>query len=187
MGLFEFLMILVSVVIGLGLTEILTGGANLLRARDTVRFHWFHVLFQIGVFFALLQQWWEFWDMEGMGEISFFAVLAILAPPVLLFLIANLLYPSEPEGADLEAYYYRQAPLLWGLVILGTLEGTFLQPLIFGEPVFHVANISGIPMVAFCSVLAVSKSRLVHSIIGPIIVLMVLLDTILANPAISNG
>jgi hypothetical protein len=67
------------------------------------------------------------------------------------------------------------------------LEGTFLQPLIFGEPVFHVANISGIPMVAFCSVLAVSKSRLVHSIIGPIIVLMVLLDTILANPAISNG
>ena len=164
MGLFEFLMVLVSVVIGLGLTEILTGAANLLRARESVRFHWFHVLFQLGVFFALLQQWWEFWDMEGMGEISYLAVLAIPAPPVLLFLIANLLYPRSPEGADLEEYYYRQAPLLWALVIAGTVEGAFLQPLIFGEPVLHPANLSGIPMTAICVVLSVSKNRRVHSV-----------------------
>lgn len=185
MGLFEFLMVLVSVVIGLGLSEILTGGANLIRVRDEVRFYWIHVAFQVGVFFALLQQWWEFWEMEGLGEISFVAVLAVLAPPVFLFLIASLLYPKHAEGADLEAYYFRQSPVLWGLVIAGTLEGTFLQPLIFREPILHPANISGIPMVALCVVLAVSKSRRVHAVIGPIIILMVLLDTILANPAIA--
>ena len=187
MGLFEFLMVLVSVVIGLGLTEILTGAANLLRARASVRFHWFHVLFQIGVFFALLQQWWEFWDMEGMGAISFFAVLAVLGPPVFLFLIANLLYPGSPEGVDLETYYYDQAPLLWGLVIAGTVFGTFVQPPIFGERIFHPANLSGIPMIILCGVLAISKRRRVHAVLGPIIIVMVLLDTILANPAISTG
>jgi len=48
-GLFEFLMVLVSVVIGLGLTEILTGAASLIRARDEVRFYWIHVAFQVGV------------------------------------------------------------------------------------------------------------------------------------------
>ena len=185
MGLFEFLMVLVSVVIGLGLTEILTGGANLIRARDEVRFYWIHVAFQVGVFFALLQQWWELWDKESLGEISFVAVLAVLAPPIFLFLIANLLYPRQAAGVDLEEYYFRQSPILWGLVIAGTVEGTFLQPLIFDEPIFHLANISGIPMVALCLVLAVSKSRRVHSVIGPLIILMVLLDTILANPQIS--
>ena len=56
MGLFEFVMLLVSIIIGLGLTEILTGAANLVRARETVRFYWIHILFQFGVFFALLQQ-----------------------------------------------------------------------------------------------------------------------------------
>lgn len=187
MGLFEFLLVLVSVVIGLGLTEILAGVANLLRARDEVRPYWIHVLFQCGVFFALLQQWWEFWDMEAMGEISFLAVLSILAPPIFLFLIANLIYPTQAKGCDLEEYYYRQAPLLWGLVIAGTLVGTFVQPLVFGDPVFHIANISGIPMLAFCFVLATSKNRRVHSVLGPIIIVMVLLDTILANPAISTG
>lgn len=187
MGLFEFLMVLVSVVIGLGLTEILNGAAGLLRARESVRFHWFHVLFQLGVFFALLQQWWEFWDMEGMGHISYFAVLTLLGPPVFLFLIANLLYPANPENVDLEEYYYRQAPLLWAMVIGGTVLGTFVQPLVFGEPVFHPANLSGIPMIALCLILAFSKNRRVHAVLGPIIIVMVLLDTVLANPAITAG
>lgn len=187
MGLFEFLMVLVSVVIGLGLTELLTGGANLLRARNGVRFYWIHVAFQFGVFFGLLQQWWEFWDMQGMGEISFLAVLALLANPIMLFLIANLLCPKHVEGVDLKEYYYRQSPILWGLVVVGTLSGTFLQPLVFGEPVFQLSNISGIPMVLICGLLATSKNPRLHSVLGPVIILMVLLDTILANPAISAG
>ena len=187
MGLFEFLMVLVSVVIGLGITEILTGWANLLRARDGVRFYWIHVAFQFGVFFALLQQWWEFWDLAGVGEISFVAVLTVLTPPIFLFLIAHLLFPVRSEDVDLEEYYYRHAPLLWGLVIVGTLQGTFVHPLVFDYPVFHLANISGIPMMALCVFLAVSKNRRVHAVLGPIVFLTVVLDTVLANPAISTG
>lgn len=187
MGLFEFLMVLVSVVIGLGITEVLTGWANLLRARQEVRFYWVHVLFQFGIFFALLQQWWEFWDMAGMAEITYFAVLVVLATPVILFLIAHLLFPTRAEGADLEDYYYRQSPLLWGLVIAGTVEGTFLQPLVFGYDILHPANISGIPMIGLCVILALSKNRRVHGVVGPVVIVIVLLDTILANPAISSG
>lgn len=185
MGLFEYLMVLVSVVIGLGVTEILTGAANLIRVRDEVRFYWIHGAFQVGVFFALLQQWWEFWDLEGVGTISFVAVLAILIPPIILVLVAHLLYPRHASPVDLEAYYFRQSPILWSLVIAGTVEGTFLQPLIFGDPILHPANLSGIPMVALSLVLALTRSRRVHTVIGPCIILMVILDTILANPAIA--
>ena len=125
--------------------------------------------------------------MEGLGEISFLAVLALLATPILLFLIAHLLFPTQAQGADLEEYYYRQASLLWILVILGTLEGTFLEPLMFGYPVFHPANLSGIPLVVFSLVLAVSKNRRFHAVLVPVIIIMVLLDTILATPVIFAG
>jgi len=187
MGLFEFLMILVSVIIGLGLTEILSGVANLLRARDTVRFYWIHSLFQFGIFFALLQLWWESWGMQSLETISFSAVLSILAPPVFLFLIAHLLYPHPVENADLRAYYYRQVSLLWAMVIVGTVEGTFLRPLIMGDPVLEPSNLSGIPMIAICIALATSKSSRVHSALAPLILIIVILDTLLANPAISTG
>jgi len=147
-------MVLVSVIIGLGLTEIPTGAANLLRARETVRFHWIHVLM-------------------------------LLATPVFLFLIAHLLYPPQSEDSVLREYYYRQSPLLWGLVVAGTFEGTFLQPLVLGGPIFEIANVSGIPMVAVCFVLAMSRNVRVHSVLAPLVLFMVILDTVLANPAIS--
>jgi hypothetical protein len=180
-------MVLVSVVIGLGITELLTGWANLLRARARIRFYWVHILFQGGVFFALLQQWWELWDLQGLGEITFLAVLTMLAPSVFLFLIAHLLFPTQVEGVDLEEYYFDQSRLLWSFVIAGTVVGTFVPPLIFGYRLFHPANVSGIPMLVFCGILAASRSRRVHGVLAPIIMLMVVLDTILANPAISSG
>ena len=56
MGLFEFLMILLSVIIGLALTELLTGVANLLRVRETVHFYWVHIGLQFGIFVALSER-----------------------------------------------------------------------------------------------------------------------------------
>jgi hypothetical protein len=187
MGLFEFLMVLVSVVIGLGLTEILSGGANLLRARSSVRFYWVHVLFQVGVFFALLQQWWESWRWVGVEEISFMAVLALLASPVLLYLIAHLLFPKPAENADLKAYYYRQTPLLWGLVVAGTVVGNVFRPLAWGHPVFEVSNLSGVPTLAIGVLLAASRKPRVHAILAPILIVLLLLDTLLTSSVISSG
>ena len=83
--------------------------------------------------------------MEKMGEISFLAILAILSAPILLFLMVHLLFPTQAQGADLEKYYYGQSSLPWILVIAGAIEGAFLEPLVFGYPVFHPANLPGIP------------------------------------------
>jgi serine protease inhibitor len=151
LGLFEFLMVLVSVVIGLGLTEILNGAANLLRARESVRFHWFHVLFQLGVFFALLQQWWEFWDMEAMGEISYFAVLTLLGPPVFLFLIANLLYPTRWCGATRREGGMKLTPtyqaLAVALFVTATPNAVRAQ-----EPIDAGASLSDIGLAVFSEI-----------------------------------
>ena len=185
MGLFEFLMILISVVIGLALSEVLTGAAGMLRDRDSIHFYWIHSLFQVGVFIALLQQWWESWDFVDVVELRFLSVLLLLLPAVVLYLIAHLLNPRPMAKADLRDYYYRQAPVLWGLVILGTIIGTFVEPLFSGDEIFELANISGIPMIAICVGLALSKKRAIHSVLAPLVIVLLVLDTWLVNPAIS--
>ena len=83
---------------------------------------------------------------------------------------------SETE-ADLEDYYYKQSPIIWGLIVLGTLEGTFIIPLIEQEPILHMANVSSLPTTTFCVTLAASKNRLVHAILAPIVLALILLDT----------
>jgi hypothetical protein len=160
--------------------------ASLLRDRDTVRFYWVHIGLQFGIFVALLQQWWESWDLAGVEVIGFGSVLSLIVPSVILFLIAHLLFPRPATGADLEDYYYKQSPVIWGLVVLGTIEGTFIIPLIEQEPVIHFANMSGFPTIAFCVVLAASKNRRIHGLLAPLVLALVLLDTWLVNPIIST-
>lgn len=187
MGLFEFLMILLSVVIGLALSELLTGLAQLLRNRDTVKFYWMHSLFQLGVFMALLQQWWESWHWADVETLELGTVLLQLFQPVVLFLIAHLLTPQEAAGISLKKYYFKQAPVLWALVALGTIVGTIVAPLIRGDAIFELGNVSGTPLILISGTLIVSKREIVHAILGPIVMVLVILDTWLIMPAISAG
>lgn len=55
MSIFEFLMVLVSIIIGLGIAEILRGIARHIRNRDSVSVYRVHSIVVILVFLALLQ------------------------------------------------------------------------------------------------------------------------------------
>jgi len=185
MGLFEFLMILLSVVIGLALSELLTGLAQLLRNRDTVQFYWMHGAFQLGVFMALLQQWWESWNWANVETLELGTVLLQLFQPVVLFLIAHLLSPQEAAGIDLKKYYFKQAPVLWTLVALGTIVGTIVAPLIRGGDLLGLGNLAGAPLILISCVLIVTRREIVHAILGPVVMILVILDTWVIMPAIS--
>ncbi len=59
MSLFEFLMVLASLIAGLRLTEVLKGSARMIRSRDSLNIYWAHIILIFLIFIALLQQWWE--------------------------------------------------------------------------------------------------------------------------------
>lgn len=186
MQLFEFLMVLISIIIGLGVTEVLSGAARLVRARETVRWYWIQIVFQIGIFLALHQAWWESWDRRLLPEISYGQSLTLLTGPVILFLVAHLLYPDPAKGADLRSYYYRQAPVLWGLAALGTVIATFVVPLVFRFDILHPDNLSGLATAPMMVVMAMSKRPSIHGILAPVVLLALVLDTVLATRFIAG-
>jgi len=107
MQIFEFIMVLVSIIIGLGIAELLTGFARLLASRNSVQRYWVHTLIIMAIFLVHLQIWWESWDMHRVPEWSFLGLLLMIATPVFLFLIAHLLYPEQISGSDMREYYYQ--------------------------------------------------------------------------------
>ena len=185
MALFEFLMVLASIIVGLAMAEILSGVAGLVKARGTVRTYWVHSFLQFGIFFALLQNWWENWDLRDLPAISFPTMMILLVPPVVLFLISALLYPDDPEGSDLDAHYYRQAPIIWGLVIVGTAVGTFVKPMALDFVIIQPDNLSGFLVIPLAALLVVSKSRRVHSTVPVVILISVILDTVIPKYLLS--
>jgi hypothetical protein len=98
--LFEYLAVIVSVVIGLGLTRILEGVGRVLEARARVQLYWVHLVFTGIVFLGHLLLWWLFWSSREVQAWSFFPFLFLLLQPIILYLLAGLCFPDFSERAD---------------------------------------------------------------------------------------
>jgi len=181
MELFEFVMVLVSIIVGLGIATLLTGVANLLRARGTVRLYWVHSLAVALVFLAHAQVWWESWDLNSAPQWSFGGLLMMLGSPICLFLISHLLFPETLRDADLSEYYFEMARVVWPIGAMATLIGTFFRPVAFGSSILETGNLATIPTLLLCFVLASTSARRIHSVLVPTIFLVILLDTVLVT------
>lgn len=185
MNLFEFLMILLSLIVGLGLAEILSGIAGVLKSDGVRGFSWIHSALVITVFMALLQTFWESWGLGNLTEWSFPAMLLMLGSPIMLFLISHILFPDTGHRENLDDYYFERASLLWTLAGLTVAIGTLFRPVAFDMPLWSVENASAIPTLAVCAVLAMVSTRIVHRLLVPLVLVLVLLDTLTISYSIS--
>ncbi len=178
MNLFEFLMILLSLIVGLGVAEILSGIARFLKKNRSHEIPWTHGAATMAVFVALLQTFWESWGLRTIEMWSFPAMLLMLGSPVCLYLMAYILFPEQDERTSLDDYYFERAPLIWPLAGLTVIVGTLFRPVAFGDPLWVVDHASGIPILLICAVLTVTKNRVAHRILVPVVLASVLLDTL---------
>ena len=178
MNLFEFLMILLSLIVGLGVAEILTGIARVLKREGLRGFSWTHGAATLTLFVGLLQTFWESWGLASIETWSFPAMLLMLGSPIFLFLIAHIMFPERESEVNLDDYYFKRARLIWALVGLTVTVGTLFRPLAFGWPLWIPDNLSAIPTIFACAVLSFVDKRMLHRVLVPIILVVVLLDTL---------
>ena len=93
MSLFEYLGVLISVVMGLGITHLLTGLSKVIHHRNTVGVYWVHIVWTVNVLLYILIVWWGMFWWSSLSEWSFFQFLFITLYAVVLFLLAAMLYP----------------------------------------------------------------------------------------------
>ncbi|MDP8917171.1 MAG: hypothetical protein M3M95_08225 [Pseudomonadota bacterium] len=132
MDAFEYLSVLISIVLGLALTQLLTGAARLVQARGRVRPYWPALLWTGGLLMILVQSWWAMFELRDHAPWTMAEFALILAHPTLLFFMSVLLLPdAELEGAiDLKANYYAQAPWFFAAATLVVLV-SLARPIVF--------------------------------------------------------
>lgn len=128
---FEYLSVLISIILGLALTQLLTGAGRLIRIRDRVAFFtpvaiWMGVLFII-----IVQSWWTMFTLRLYDEWTFDRFLVVLLHPMLVYLLVELITPDVEGGGgvDMKANYFRQAPVFFG-AMLGLLLASLARPLV---------------------------------------------------------
>jgi len=146
MDAFSYLSVLISIVLGLGVTHLLAGAAKLIRFRADVRLY-VPSLVWIGLLFLLhVQIWWAVFELRGLSDWTFFSFLLVLAIPTLAYLLSALLIPDfdRETTVDLKASYFENRRWFFGLFTLIPLVSLIQEGVIRGsiqwgaDPVFRL-------------------------------------------------
>ncbi len=109
MNAFEYLSVLISIILALGMTRVLAGVGEMLQARSRRRIYWVHVLWIVNVFLYLVVAWWIFYRWRNQQPWTFFLFIFVLISPTILYLASILLFPPESdleESIDYKTHYY---------------------------------------------------------------------------------
>jgi len=92
LSLFEFILVMVSLVLAIALTQMLEGVTQVARQRSRFELNWVTPLWAGFLFFITFNHWWSLWDMREANW-TFPAFFYVLLPPTLLFVAVMLLKP----------------------------------------------------------------------------------------------
>lgn len=122
MDIFEYIAVLTSIIIGLGLAHLLRGFASLIQHPKKGQIYWVHLCWVAYMFFTLIFWWW--WEFRlGTIEIwSFQVYFFVVFYAFILFLASAMLFPTSLEGYEsYEAYFYSRKGWIFGLIGLSYL------------------------------------------------------------------
>ena len=132
MSTFEFVSVLLSIVVGLGLTHLLTGVGHALEHRRDVRFYWVQGLWVVNVGLIFVSFWWATVFSHADRVTWYFPnFIVLLVYAVLGYLCAVLIVPSDLERSrDLEAHFFEVRPWFFAIA-------SFIPPLELTDTLLH--------------------------------------------------
>src|SRR5213083_833386 len=138
MNAFEYLSVLISIILALGMTRVLGGVGEMLQARSRRHIYWVHAVWIINLFLYLVIAWWIFYRWRNQQPWTFFLFVFVLISPTILYLASVLLFPRE-GNVDLtvkyKTHYYANHRAFFVLFALFT-PVDFVDSLLKGVPHF---------------------------------------------------
>jgi hypothetical protein len=118
MGMFEYIAVLTSIILGLGIAHLLQGAAHLIQHPRETRTYWVHLTWAFYLFYeAVFWWWWEF-RLEHVGQWTFPLYLFVILYAVCLYLLCAVLFPSSLSGyKDYEEYFYSRRGWFFGIFL----------------------------------------------------------------------
>ncbi|HLZ73392.1 hypothetical protein [Phenylobacterium sp.] len=110
MDAFSYLSVLLSIILGLAITQVLMGYRGLLLARGRVRFYAPAITWSALLLVIAAQNWWSSFGLARHRDWTFLQFSVVLLQMALLYMMAGLVLPDIPADApvDLKAHYYRE-------------------------------------------------------------------------------
>ncbi|MBI5373506.1 MAG: hypothetical protein HZA79_15890 [Sphingobacteriales bacterium] len=156
---FEYSTILVSIILGLGITHLLSAFTDLLYNHRQVRFYWPQGIWVLFILFLHIQDWFITYQLKNKTVWTFTEMVFVLLYPISLFVIAKLLLPSneQEEKKDMKQYYMSQYPVLFLL-----MSCSIFLSVLFNLQLLQQSLAAQVPLVVFFLVMLFVAVKKIH-------------------------
>jgi hypothetical protein len=163
---YQHVVVVMSIVLGLSVTQLLKGLAQLYRTRNRVRLYWLHTAWIVLLVFFSLVLWWLHWNYRSIEEWSFFRFVLYLSPMIVFYFLTSIVIPdpSDPVTSYKE-YYFSSRVGFFGTfalqVVLAHVAGVVVRhlPLVDHSDAFRLA------VVVLLLIAMRSASERVHAVV----------------------
>ena len=119
MDFFNYLMVLSSVIIGLGLAHLLQGVAGIAQHPRRETIYWVHLVWVAAIFLRTVFWWWTEFQLSETAAWSFGLYCFVLAYAVLIYLLCALLFPNDLAGYDgFRDYFQSRKGWFFGVALI---------------------------------------------------------------------
>jgi len=118
MQMFEYVIVLISIVIGLAVTHLMQGIAGLIQNPKRVRIWWVHLVWVAYMILSIVFWWWWEFNLQHIRVWTFPIYLFVILYAFYLYLISAVLFPSRLEGFEgYKDYFLARRRWFFGLLI----------------------------------------------------------------------
>jgi len=140
MGTFEYLSVLLSIIVGVGITHMIMGLGRLISHTGGRSIYWVHVVWTLNIALYLVVFWWWAINLRILDEWSFLPFLVVLLEPALLCLAGSILYPiSMPAGLEYKAHFYRSRRVFFSVIVAISISDLIV--VLYSAPTAHLAEL----------------------------------------------
>jgi hypothetical protein len=178
---FEYVIVLISIILGLGITLVLTGIAQLIREERSVRLFGPYLIWIVLVFVMHVHEWWITYQLKTMVAWKLPTFLFIILYPILLFILANLLFPDswEKSNRDMKQFYFTAYRKFFGcavaLVVLSVLQNIFISGLAIITQFVHLIVL----VILSAMLIAKPKTMIAHTAVAVLLLAILIASLVI--------
>jgi hypothetical protein len=156
MDAFSYLSVLISLILGLAITQVLKGFRGLMQARSRLTSYWPAVAWAILVMVIAVQSWWAMFGLREHTDWTFLQFSVVLLQTVAIYLLSAIVLPDFFGDATVSLREHYENHRVWffsllvGLIATSiaktfVIEGKPPEPIDLGfHALFAGAGISGV-------------------------------------------
>lgn len=131
---FNYLAVLISIILGLGIAQLLSGFGRWIEQRASFRAYGPAMAWTAILLVTHIQGWWAMFGMRHHADWTFIQFCVVLLQPITLFLLATLVLPgaNAPE-LDLRSNYFAQRRWFFGLLVALLIVSVLKDVALTGE------------------------------------------------------